>query len=655
MNFPRTESPGRLHFNPHAVLAGVLILLGMWLRIDWMNRSTLWCDEAESSINGLTILERGFPFGEYLSLPVYENTLTEPWEGNPEYEFRDSSYSPQGLAVYHGWLPLYAIAASEALCGLHADHPVVPPKVLHGPEEIPMRTVAPRIPSLVFSAGCMVLIFFLASELAGSVAGFTALALMAFNARTVDFGYQARYYSPTLLMTVFAAWCLLRVIRRGGWGDFLVLGLAEALLFHTHQFSALVFAGVAVVTLPAIIGQKGWFLKSLAGGGLSALLILPWIWFSGFLSTASSVPKAFKLFDSWTDWLAYTFQRPDQMVLLAVMLCLPVAKLWKPAWFPGRIRSALDAHGKIYFVLLVWLVVGYAAFHLIVPAASFFYERLTLVLWTPYVLLLALFAADLLRGVSPRLAVAVGILGVMAFLAVRGRLAFFTNPSVGGRPEAIASVLGELQRIPFEEGTRFYATPNEHLTYTYYSGLPVQSVAPVRKSFFETYRKPVVFIESQMENMLPVVEDVKLAADMAGSPVAPEGARLLGEQVWRTLALRELTARGIPVPVPPSLPDYMHPLVEKANFDLRTSRKNFLGEMKSSPIFRQVPAQRINDFWLGFFYRFVHPEERVGSKLNILPRLKNAGVLLLPRANTVIYFTGPPRSSKDPAGEATNR
>ena len=48
-------------------------------------------------MNALTILEHGVPRGEYLGLPIYENTLTEPWPGNREYEFRDSSYTAKGM------------------------------------------------------------------------------------------------------------------------------------------------------------------------------------------------------------------------------------------------------------------------------------------------------------------------------------------------------------------------------------------------------------------------------------------------------------------------------------------------------------------------------------------------------------------------------
>jgi len=41
--------------------------------------------------------------------------------------------------------------------------------------------------------------------------------------------------------------------------------------------------------------------------------------------------------------------------------------------------------------------------------------------------------------------------------------------------------------------------------------------------------------------------------------------------------------------------------------------------MQALPIFRGIPATRMRDFWLGFFYRFVSPENRIGPNLKIFP------------------------------------
>src|SRR5690242_9689827 len=103
----------------------VLILaLGVYLRGHDLSATPPTGDESESALNALTILQSGVPRGEYLGLPIYENVLTEPWPDNAEYEFRDSSYSNKGLAIYHGWLPLYTMAASFKAFGVLPDEAV---------------------------------------------------------------------------------------------------------------------------------------------------------------------------------------------------------------------------------------------------------------------------------------------------------------------------------------------------------------------------------------------------------------------------------------------------------------------------------------------------------------------------------------------------
>src|SRR5262245_12166357 len=110
---------------PNAIKGALLVscvLLGVTLRVSFLNSRPLWVDEAESGINALTILERGYPSDRYLGLPIYENVLLTPTPDSDEYEFRDSSYSDRGMAIYHGWLPLYSMAAAFAVAGIQPDH-----------------------------------------------------------------------------------------------------------------------------------------------------------------------------------------------------------------------------------------------------------------------------------------------------------------------------------------------------------------------------------------------------------------------------------------------------------------------------------------------------------------------------------------------------
>lgn len=630
------------------LLAAVLVIAGMWLRVDWMNRSALWCDEAESSINALTILQTGVPGWKYLGLPVYENTLTRPWEGHPEYEFRDSSYSfKQGVVVYHGWLPIYSIAFSQWLLGMKPDRVVEPPRVLHGADQIFARTTIPRLPALVYSAGFLLLITRLGWLLGGPVCALAVLTLMALNASIVDFGFQARYYSMTLFMTAFAALALWMVVMLGRWRDFLLLGLVSGLLFHTHLFSVFVFSFVCLAATPFIIRNKGWLPKSLVGGGLAAALVLPWMILSGFLETADTVPKVIRLFESPWDILFYALSRPIPLLFLFSMGAILLGARYCPAWIDrnlGGVGHRVRDKIHLYELLFIWLITAYVAFHVIVPAASFFFERLTLVLWIPFALLLGLFFSDLLAGLRPRRALIIAVAFMVGLMALRGRLAFFEDTSLSQSRVGVAAIIDALSARKFEPGTRFYATPNDHLTWTYYTGLPVQSIAPIRRSFLESYPGEVVYLENQMDAFFPIKAAAKEALEAANLPVTDETIWNLRSAVWEVLSANDLRKRGILFDSQdgPWENPSLQQLKETTERAFEIHQRKYLADIQKLPIFRGVPFESIKETWLGFFVRFVNPEQRLGEDFNILPRLRSAEVQFVPGAVTVIYFSKAP-------------
>lgn len=635
------------------MLAGLLVVAGMGLRVYWMNQSALWCDEAESSINALTILQTGVPGSNYLGLPVYENTLSEPWEGHPEYEFRDSSYSfRQGVAVYHGWLPLYAIALSQWAFGMTPDSPSEPPRVLHTADEIDRRTTIPRLPALVFSFACLVVIARLGWAIGGSSCGLGVLTLMALNARTVDFGFQARYYSATLFMTALAAWFLWLAATRGKWRDYLLLGLGSALLFHTHLFSLLVFSVAALAAVPFMARRRGWWIRAGCGAALAGLLVLPWVVLSGFLETADSVPKVFHLFDGPWDALAYALDRPLLLLLLGLLAILvTVARFWPDLAGEklGNVGKSFEKHFALYAILLFWMAIAYAAFHLIVPAASFFFERLSLVLWTPFVLLLGLFVSDLLSGLERKRAPVFAVLIMMVLLAARGRQAFLEETSISRSRKEVAGLVDALASREFLSGTRFYATPNDHLTWTYYTGLPVQSVAPVRREFFADYSGPVVFVESQMDAFFPSISSTKEALLAEGIPVSPDAIWKVQRAVWLAITVRDLEKRGILEPREDAVwENHIFQQLRETTFDdFEIYQNKYLRDIEASPVLRGTPASSIKEIWLGFFYRFVNPAERLGENFNLLPRMRESEIEFLPESQIVLYFSNMPPVSSD--------
>jgi hypothetical protein len=175
------------------------------VRARGLSEDPLWVDEAESSINALTILQHGVPTDNYLGLPIFENTYTLSWPESAEYEFKDSSYSSRGLAIYHGWLPLYSIAASFSLNGVRPDEPDGDLRVRHTLGEMRHRTRAARVPAVLFGVAFLVGIFFAARELYGVDAAWAVLGAGALNTSAFAFDRQSRYYSSSLVLYLLAA------------------------------------------------------------------------------------------------------------------------------------------------------------------------------------------------------------------------------------------------------------------------------------------------------------------------------------------------------------------------------------------------------------------------------------------------------------------
>src|SRR5260370_40915476 len=70
----------------------------------------------------------------------------------------------------------------------------------------------------------------------------------------------------------------------------------------------------------------------------------------------------------------------------------------------------------------------------------------------------------------------------------------------------LTSLAAYLDRQEIRSTTKLYASPNEHLTLTFYTGRPFQSIAPVRTCFLDTYRCDIVYVEQA--RFLPAVGQV---------------------------------------------------------------------------------------------------------------------------------------------------
>ena len=619
----------------------LILTLGVWMRGHNLSATPPTGDESESAINALTILQTGVPRGEYLGLPIYENVLTEPWPGNVEYEFRDSSYSNRNLAIYHGWLPLYTMAASFKAFGVVPDEPSNDLRVRHDDVEIHRRVVAARLPSIVFGGLFLVFLFLAGYEMAGTDAALAAMLVGAIGRPFVFMGREARYHAATMALSTACCWAIWRVYRQGRWTDYLVAALCLVLLFYTHLLAFSVACLMLATLMPAAVTRDPRaVVKLVACGGIVSATTIPWLFASGFLSQRAHIPPARTLLTMPLDLIWYPLLNIPYLLLpLAVLVWLIVAYVLRRR-LPARLIDPLRDHRRAILFLLAWIAVGMLAFTFLIPAASYFYKRLTLAVMGPGVVWGAVVAAATARAWRPGWSVVVAP-AAFALVVAAGNMAnfwFFERPD----PMDAYVAIDRLRQMNLAQGTKIYCTPNDQLSLTFLSGLPVQSVAPVRKDFIDRYPGPVLLIDSTRPYGILDADDVLALAKRHDYAMSRAEASRLAAPLVMKLMYDELRARGAnvdPIGDDPALAEQGEAFLRDR---LRRDLDAFRRRGCNSPLLRGYDLHTWADWWPLFFYRFVETDARMGDKLNYAERIRSARAQILPTA--WVFYHCPPLS-----------
>lgn len=611
-------------------LVGLLIALGVLLRLRYLDEGSLFIDEGESCINALTILERGYPADTYLGLPLFENTLTEPWPEHPEYEFRDTSYSSKGMAIYHGWLPLYAIAASFALHGIEPDRVEPELRVRHDDEAIHARIRAARLPSVAFGGLFLLAIYLLGARLHGQTAGLAALLLATFTPKCIWLAQQARYYSAGLALSTLAMLALVRLTDRPRLRDHALAGAALVLLFHTSSLAFAILCLASLVLAPRILRQPASRAGLLVGGAILVAGILPWMLWTGYLQHSERIPMARSLLE-FRDYFLYVRTRPGR-ALAGLLALLVFAAAWSQRErLPARLGSAIATVGAPVLLLVAWMSSAYFGFQLLVPAASCSLARLAHNLLAAPILLSALGVTLMARVLLPAFATPAALAASFALLVGTGNFWQWQrrNPY---ETEAVWQTVEALRAHPFRTDTRIYALPYQHFCLSFYTGLPIQSVAPVRRAFLDAYPGEILLLEITNRLPAPPWSSVLREAHARGIALGESEARAWVPKMMALMIRAEVRplVRSF-TPDPGRLPAWTTEAAEALRREAETSLHNHFDYALDNPaMFQGIPPLAIDDFWPIFFYRFVDPAARTGPGLNYAGRLAEAEVRMLP-------------------------
>jgi hypothetical protein len=611
----------------------VCLVTAAALRLFFAINAPLSVEEAVSSLNGLSILEHGYPANSYLGMPIYENALLTTSPDSQEYEFRNSSHSGSGTATNQGWLPLYGIAAAFAVAGIQPDvTDGRAPAARHTTLDLRRRTIVPRIPSIVFAILFLFVVFRLARTISGADSAWSVLMAAAFVQPLVWSGWQAGDYSATLAVASMTALAVWNLTRLGTWRDAILTGLAFVLLFHTHRLSFMILSAVLLANVPFGLDTTRWRSKLLLTAAIAASGIVPWLYGTKFLEAAAQTPMAWPLLAFPGDFVSWFVTRRAFMGAIGVVIALAILS----ATFPRQrlAQRILGASGdkRTWYFTLSWFVIAYLTFIFLSAAESFLNARLMIVLAIPGYLLFAQCATVVARTLTPRLAVLTSPLAVLVFIGVRGAAVFTAPPPA--TPDGIAAFVDTASGWRLEPGTRVYAWPNENLLLTYVSGLPVQSIAPVRKTFLDNYPGDIIFVETGTAYAGTSLQEVQSIAGKQGAVWSLDDARQARHRVQRFGARQYL--QGLVTDVWPRsepMESIDHVLIERYTEQTRVAGRATAEEHHLVRGF--FPASRLTSHLLPLNYWFVNPTVHLGDQLNYRDRIRGATAIILPNGSII--------------------
>jgi hypothetical protein len=413
------------------------------------------------------------------------------------------------------------------------------------------------------------------------------------------------------------------------------------LLFHTHLLTFATACVAGCLMLPGMIRQPSARAKLTLFGAVVALAAVPWLVLTGFLGHAAGIPKARAVLEFPAGYLGYfhTYWKAGAAVLAGLAWMAVVLAL--RGRLPRRLTAPFAECRDVFGYLVLWLVVGYSAFLLLVPASSCFLWRLRLGMTGAGILLGSILSAALVRVFSPRYSSWSAVPLALVLIAMPGQPADWLHPAPRA-PEPLFEMIEYLRGLDLRPGTRLYAIPNRHLPLTFYSGLPIQSIAPVRRSFLDGYPGEVLIIDSMRPARSVAAGSIRAAAARAGIALGDAEVAAWRERLSTRLALEQLGREAAEVEPPlERVPAFLDPALAEARRSPERARRSNLDALWDNPaIFRGTDVHDLSEWWPVFFYRFVDPAARSGSERNYAGRLRTARAVVLP-SSWVVFHSAP--------------
>jgi hypothetical protein len=510
--------------------------------------------------------------------------------------------------------------------------------VKHDLAERKRRTRAARLPGAVFGTVFLLIVFAGGKMLYGRDAAWAALIVGCIHPFHISMSRQARYYSPQIALTTACCVVLWLLLKECKWKHVLLSAVLFVLLFHTHLLSFIDGAVIAALIAPWIIRRHVFAIRKLAAlAALVAAGTVPWVLATGFYHHQGRIPRTWPLLHLPADLLRYPPLKLPNILWGVAVVSLAGWVVLGRARIASRIRDPIAQLAPVVALFGLWAACAYFLFLGFIPAVSFSSSRLNLSYWGPLFLLASIICTSLARIAAPRFSGVLAPVIMLLLFYANGNELEFRPGNLGETWEQQSAVFTYLDSMRLDGASRIYAAPNSHLVLSFYSGLPIQSIFPVRKSFLDSYRGDVVYIDGPATDGPEVLspDRIRLAALRYGKAVSPAEAErwsvLLRSRNYRA-AMAHTVGVGAAEPVE-AAPEFARELIREND---RLVRSGFLAS--DMELFtRGFDLRNWSDWRTVVEYRYVDPRARWGPAANYAERLRGSRAVLLFRSGTACY------------------
>jgi 4-amino-4-deoxy-L-arabinose transferase-like glycosyltransferase len=334
------------------IFAAAVILFGSALRLYHINGQSLWYDEL-FSIQGSRL----------------------GWDGMMKFVINDAVHPPLHYVLMHWVFGIFGVGEPQS-----------------------------RLPSVLFGAGELFVVWLLARKLFNSSVATIATAILAVSQIAITHSQEARGYEMTSFLAAVAAYAFVSALtqkRMGWWWGFVATAV---LLLYTHYYSIFVLAGFVWfgIAYRRRFAISGWWWIAL--GAVVGVAYSPWL-LSGIVRNIlnagrirGGVPH---LLNSMTvlngfnngKWNGLSNGSPWWTYLLGDLLfCLPAGYgLWRAAQEPAihEEEKWQEEKWRIRYLLLLWLLPSAGILFVSVALRLQFDIRYTAFGLAPYYILVA--------------------------------------------------------------------------------------------------------------------------------------------------------------------------------------------------------------------------------------------------------------------------